>query len=209
VKIVLANGPRRADQERACCLNGLAVGRAVPSGPQGSDNSWNVGVWPTSGALGTARPTFTSVGDLGNTPERRRCGGLTHPNRLRRVGAPQHRPASAPFCLVSIPGPLNRLSDQFGCEPSSAAPESIAHKTCLAESPNSRLQPHAAAHPPGTMIGRNQKSGWRSGSHVLRPTMSDDPSQCHYTATPFIGWRPDHPVDLRGRKCPRTRMALR
>jgi len=79
----------------------------------------------------------------------RRAKGTTHP-----------RPAATPFRPVSIPGQLNPLSGQFGSEPSSEAPESIARKKCLPESPAWRLQPHATAHSPGTMV-RAEPQTWR------------------------------------------------
>ena len=69
-----------------------------------------------------------------------------------RPGTGHRRPTSIPFRLVSVAGQLNPLSDRSGSEPSSEASESIACKTCLAESNDPRLQPHAAAHLPGTII---------------------------------------------------------
>jgi hypothetical protein len=59
-------------------------------------------------------------------------------------------PADTPLWLVSIPGRLKLMSSRFDSKPS----EPIARKTCFAEPQVSRLQPHAAAHPPGTVIHR-------------------------------------------------------
>ena len=70
---------------------------------------------------------------------RERSANVSRPCRPARVGAVHPRPASTPFWLVSIPDLLNPLSGQFGSEPSSEALESIARKTYLAESSDSRL----------------------------------------------------------------------
>ena len=64
--------------------------------------------------------------------------------------------ASAEFGLSR--GQLSPLSDRFGSEPSAVAPESIARKTCLAESHDARLQHYAAANPPGTRLWRRRRS---------------------------------------------------
>ncbi len=69
-----------------------------------------------------------------------------------RVGTLHPRPTGTPFRLVSSAGLLSSLSGRSGSEPSSEAPEFIACQTCLAESNDSRLQPHVAAHLPGTII---------------------------------------------------------
>ena len=105
------------------------------------------------------------------------------------------RRASTSFWLVLIHRPLNPLSGRFGSTPS----EFIARKTCFAESPDSRLQPQAATHPPGTMIHRNNKS-WRE-VRLLFPASRHVPRSVAVLLHryPIYRWRPDHPVDLRGR----------
>jgi len=132
------------------------------------------------------------------------CRSPRCPGRPFHGGAVRPWPTPTLFELVPTPGPLNPLSGRLGSEPSSPAPESIACQTCLAESRAGRLQPHAAAHPPGTIpLAEKKKPGARSGSHLGRPIMSDDPSQC-YCNYP-IHRVAARPLDvLRERQCPRT-----
>jgi hypothetical protein len=79
------------------------------------------------------------------------------------------------FWLVAILGPLHPLrSGRFGSTHSGY----IARNPYLAEPHDSRLQPHAAAYPPGTIVRGNYQSGTKSDPKVLRPTVFGTTSQC-------------------------------
>ena len=67
------NRPSVAAGGRACCPTCSVVGCAVPSVPRAPADKRNASIWtPSPGALGTARPTFTGSGGLGNMPGSRR-----------------------------------------------------------------------------------------------------------------------------------------
>ena len=122
---------------------------------------------------------------LGKT-RRRKAGGKTGDGRRdRRLSAEAvKRPSAGALTRRgSVASPLKPLGGRSGSEPPSEpspeSPESIACPTCRAGSHTSRLQPHAAAHPPSTIFGRRRKkSGERSNSHLGRLIMSDEPLQC-------------------------------
>ena len=113
-------------------------------------------------------------------------------------------------------GQPERFSDwsqlPVGSSPHVARPATSQLLRCLSPLPAKRVRPsrtNSDSDPRcSASVGRDdatskEQSGGKSGSHPERLIRSDDSSQWK-NRKQLIGWRPDHPGDLRGRWCPRT-----